>query len=107
MNIACLALNIRNPRAHVPLSLAVTCQLRVSGKRDGPTIPAFNRTPRVRGGNLARRCGAPVNFASLGHMTNRNRNNLVCLDHLPGVAVISTRVEYLAHSLWLERVVTE
>ena len=27
VNIACSALHIRDPRAHVPLSLAATCQL--------------------------------------------------------------------------------
>ncbi len=42
VNIMCLALNIRNPRVHVPLSLAATCQpCSVSLKARRSTYRAF------------------------------------------------------------------
>jgi hypothetical protein len=36
-NIACSAVNIRNPQVHVPLSLADTCQLCVVSLKEGRT----------------------------------------------------------------------
>ena len=45
VNIACSALHIRNPRAHVPLSLAATCQpCSVSLKAGRSTYKALQPT---------------------------------------------------------------
>ena len=48
VNIACSALHIRDPRAHVPLSLAATCQpCSVSLKAGRSTYNALHRSPPI------------------------------------------------------------
>ena len=53
VNISCSALHIRDPRAHVPLSLAATCQpCSVSLKAGRSTYKALQPTPGDRRGRI-------------------------------------------------------
>jgi hypothetical protein len=65
VNIACSALHIRDPRAHVPLSLAATCQpWSVSLKVGRSTYIGRSKQLRRNGGGSSTVFSCGVGFES-------------------------------------------